>query len=126
MSREKTDQKDPTQALQMRRFVSRAAGQRLLKTAGEDSSQALDEALAQTLVPASRQWRRACIFSFYDEQGIVDDYVVFFLKELGKFVEHILFYSNGLLTKESEIKLRDYVADVIVRPNEGLDVMALC
>lgn len=56
MSREKTDQKDPTQGLQMRRFVSRAAGQRLLKTAGEDSSQALDEALVQTLGAGHRPW----------------------------------------------------------------------
>ncbi len=27
--------------------------------------------------------RRVCLFSFYDEQGVVDDYVIFFLKELG-------------------------------------------
>jgi lipopolysaccharide biosynthesis protein len=68
--------------------------------------------------------RRVCLFSFYDEQGIVDDYVVFFLRELGKFVERIIFYSNGPLARESEIALKGCVDEVILRPNEGYDVSA--
>ena len=53
--------------------------------------------------------RRLCIFSFYDGQGIVDDYVVYFLNELGKHVEKIIFYSNGPLSRDSEIALRGVV-----------------
>jgi len=68
--------------------------------------------------------RRLCVFSFYDAQGIVDDYVVYFLRELGRFVETILFYSNGPLSPEAEIALRGLVNEVIVRPNEGFDVLA--
>ncbi|WP_395121339.1 rhamnan synthesis F family protein [Rhodanobacter sp. FW102-FHT14D06] len=68
--------------------------------------------------------RRVCLFSFYDEQGVVDDYVIFFLKELGKFVENIVFLSNGPLTKEAEAALHGIVSETIVRPNEGFDVLA--
>jgi lipopolysaccharide biosynthesis protein len=68
--------------------------------------------------------RRICLFSFYDEQGLVDDYVVFLLKELGRFVEKIIFFSNGPLSKEGEIALRGVVHEVVLRPNEGFDVLA--
>jgi rhamnosyltransferase len=68
--------------------------------------------------------RRICLFSFYDEQGIVDDYVIFFLRELGRFVENIIFYSNGPLSQSAEIALRGIVSEVILRPNEGFDVLA--
>lgn len=68
--------------------------------------------------------RRLCIFSFYDGQGIVDDYVVYFLNELGKHVEKIIFYSNGPLSRDSEIALRGVVDEVILRPNVGYDVLA--
>ena len=68
--------------------------------------------------------RRFCIFSFYDPQGVVDDYVVFFLRKLGEFAETIIFYSNGPLSRDSEIKLRGVVDDVVLRPNVGFDVLA--
>jgi len=68
--------------------------------------------------------RRLCVFSFYDEHGIVDEYVVFFLKELGKFVEKTIFYSNGPLSRDSEIALRGVVSEIILRPNQGYDVLA--
>jgi lipopolysaccharide biosynthesis protein len=74
--------------------------------------------------PLKTKMHRACLFSFYDEQGIVDDYVIFFLKELGQFVEKILFYSNGPLSRDAEIALRGVVSEVILRPNEGFDVLA--
>lgn len=68
--------------------------------------------------------RRICIFSFYDEHGIVDDYVIYFLTELNKFVGKTIFYSNGPLTRDSEIALRGVVDEVLIRPNEGFDVLA--
>jgi lipopolysaccharide biosynthesis protein len=68
--------------------------------------------------------RRVCIFSFYDPHGILDDYVVFFLRKLGEFAETIIFYSNGSLSRDSEIKLQGVVDDVVLRPNLGFDVLA--
>ena len=68
--------------------------------------------------------QRAVLFSFYDEQGIIDEYVFFFLKELRKFVEITLFYSNGPLAKRSEIALQGAVDEIIIRKNEGFDVWA--
>jgi lipopolysaccharide biosynthesis protein len=68
--------------------------------------------------------RRVCLFSFYDEQGIVDDYVIYFLKELGKFVDSILFFSNGPLSKDAEVDVRKVVSDITLRLNTGFDVLA--
>jgi lipopolysaccharide biosynthesis protein len=68
--------------------------------------------------------RRVCIFFFYDPAGIVDDYVVFFLGKLGEFAERTIFISNGPLARDSEIKLRDVVGEVVLRPNVGFDSMA--
>src|SRR6266481_5698664 len=68
--------------------------------------------------------RRICLFSFFDEQNIVDDYVIFFLRQLSEFVETIIFISRVPLSQDSEIALRGVVSEVILRPNEGFDVMA--
>ena len=54
----------------------------------------------------------------------MDDYVVFLLAKLGEFAEGIIFYSNGPLSRDSEIKLRSVVDDVVIRPNVGFDVSA--
>ena len=68
--------------------------------------------------------RRLCVFSFYDERGIVDDYVVYFLKELGRFTERIVLLSNGPLSKQGEAALQGVVSEIVLRPNEGFDVLA--
>jgi lipopolysaccharide biosynthesis protein len=68
--------------------------------------------------------RRFCIFFFYDAQGIVDDYIVYFLQKLGEFADGIVFYSNGPLSRDSEIKLQGVVDDVVIRSNVGFDVSA--
>jgi rhamnosyltransferase len=68
--------------------------------------------------------RRACIFSFYDPQGIVDDYVVHFLKELQSHVDRIIFYSNGPLEPGAERALAGITSEIIIRPNVGYDVLA--
>lgn len=68
--------------------------------------------------------RRLCIFSFYDANGIIDDYVIHFLRQIRHHVERILFYSNGPLARDAEVSLRELVHEVILRPNEGFDVLA--
>jgi lipopolysaccharide biosynthesis protein len=71
-----------------------------------------------------KNMRRLSIFSFYDAAGVVDDYVIYLLSQLGRHTEKILFYSNGPLTKKSEIALKEVVADIVIRPNTGFDVLA--
>lgn len=68
--------------------------------------------------------RRLCIFSFYDSKGVVDDYVVHFLEELGKFTEKTLVYVNGGLKPESARRLEQVAHEVVIRPNTGFDVLA--
>ena len=68
--------------------------------------------------------KRICLFSFYDQRGIVDDYVIYFLQKLAEFVGEIVFYSNGPLSRDSEISLHGIVTDTIIRPNFGYDVLA--
>jgi lipopolysaccharide biosynthesis protein len=68
--------------------------------------------------------RRVCVFSFYDPSGIVDDYVVFLLEKLNEYAERIIFYSNGPLSRDSEIKLRGVVNEIVLRLNVGFDVAA--
>ena len=68
--------------------------------------------------------RRLCIFSFQDARGVVDDYVTYFLKEIGRHVERTLFYSNGPLDEASIEALRGIAHEVIIRPNEDPDVLA--
>lgn len=68
--------------------------------------------------------RRICLFSFYDERGLVDDYVIYFLKELGPFVARILFYSNGPLAPGAAQRLAGCVSQIVERGNVGYDVIA--
>lgn len=72
----------------------------------------------------SRSPRRLCIFSFQDNHGIVDDYVIHLLRELGRHVQHILFYANGTLDEASRLALKDLVQEVILRSDVGFDTMA--
>ncbi len=72
----------------------------------------------------SQPMRRLCIFSFHDAQGIVDDYITFFLKEIGRHVERILFYSNGPLDETSAEKLQGIAHEVFSRPHDDLEVLA--
>ena len=68
--------------------------------------------------------RRLCIFSFQDGDGVVDGYVTYFLKELGRHVERILIYSSGPLSRDSEITLRGLGHEIFERPRTSSDVLA--
>ena len=77
----------------------------------------------KTPISVESTMRRLCIFSFYDADGVLDDYVVHFLRDMGRHVERILLYSNGPLTRDAEAALHGLVHEVILRPNEGFDVL---
>lgn len=66
--------------------------------------------------------KRIAFYLFYDDKGIVDDYVIFNLKCLREHVDTIFVVSNSDLTKESRSKL-ETVADITYcRENIGFDV----
>ena len=66
--------------------------------------------------------RRCGIFLFFDKDGIVDDYIVFMLKEMKKQMEYLLVVCNGFVSTEGMKKLSNVANDVLYRANLGLDV----
>jgi rhamnosyltransferase len=68
--------------------------------------------------------RRVIIYMFYDEAGMVDDYVVYKLDALRRSAELILVVSNSALTPESRQRLEQVADTVWVRENTGYDVWA--
>ena len=67
---------------------------------------------------------RIAVFFFYDEQGIVDDYNIYLLKDLKKNVAKILVVVNGSLTEEGHRKFETVADEILTRKNEGFDVWA--
>lgn len=65
---------------------------------------------------------RCAIFLFYDKDGIVDEYIVHFLKALKNNVDNILVVSNGEIEKLSKIKLEKVADEVLERENVGMDI----
>ena len=51
---------------------------------------------------------RLCIFAHYDKDNIVDDYVVFYLKELKKIFNTIIFVSDSNLSDVEKNKISNY------------------
>lgn len=68
-------------------------------------------------------FKRACIYFFYDGQGIVDDYIPYLLDDLMENVDELVVVCNGKLTDDGRNKFARY-GKVIERANEGLDVYA--
>lgn len=63
---------------------------------------------------------RIAIYVIYDKDGILDGFRKYYLKELGKVVDHILAVVCGELTSESRNELYDFVDEIYVRENKGL------
>lgn len=66
--------------------------------------------------------RRIAFYLFYDEQGVVDDYIKFKLEALKEHVEKIVFICNSTLNKEGRDKIEAIPAQIICRNNVGFDV----
>lgn len=67
---------------------------------------------------------RICIFFFYDQDGIVDDYVYIYLREIKKFVSRLCVVINGKLSHEGNIGLSSIADDLLIRDNTGYDSAA--
>lgn len=68
--------------------------------------------------------KRACIFVFYDADGVVDDYNIYNLKQLKTVCEYVVAVVNGKINPEGRAKLIDVCDDMFVRHNEGYDTWA--
>ena len=68
---------------------------------------------------------RIAIFIFYDKQGIVDDYVPYFLEKLKPFVNNLIVVVNGELTPVGGKKLKSITKNVFVRENIGYEPGAI-
>lgn len=69
--------------------------------------------------------RRLGVFIFYDPQGVVDDYVLYLLREMRSVCSEIVTVCNGKLTTEGRERLSRYSKSVFCRENQGLDAGAL-
>ena len=67
--------------------------------------------------------KRLGIFIFFDKNGFLDDYKVYFLEELKKNVESLEIVVNGLITESGLKKLQEF-GNVTIRSNEGFDITA--
>lgn len=68
--------------------------------------------------------RRKVVYFFFDEDGVVDDYVFYTLDQLQPFAESVVFVSNGRLTKDSREGLLARRIQVKERINVGMDAGA--
>ena len=67
---------------------------------------------------------RLAIFFFYDQDGIVDDYIPYMLEDLNRNVSELLVVCNGKLTGEGRAKFAKLTSHVLIREDSGCDVWA--
>lgn len=68
---------------------------------------------------------RLCIYVVYDKDGVIDDYIPYFLNALKPFVTHMAIVCNGKLNGEGRKKLSQFTSDLFVRENTGYDAGAV-
>ncbi len=72
-----------------------------------------------------RNIKSLAIYVVYDKDGIIDDYIPYYLQELCQNVSHIVIVCNGKLTDEGRNKLKAFTQDIFVRSNTGFDCGAV-
>ena len=65
--------------------------------------------------------RRVCIFAHYDKNDYVDEYVYYYLKELLKIVDDLVFVTVSKIKKDDVDRLRNLNIKIIQRENIGYD-----
>ena len=68
--------------------------------------------------------KRLGIYFFYDKDGIVDDYIPFYLLHLRNYCSEVCVVVNGVLTEAGKRKLESCCSKLIVRENIGFDAWA--
>lgn len=67
---------------------------------------------------------RAVVFAHYDRDDKVDEYVYYYLKELQKNSDYIVFVSTAKLCRKSINSLKQICSSVIIRENIGYDFVS--
>ena len=65
--------------------------------------------------------KRAVIFAHYDKDNIIDDYVIYYLKELKKIAETIVFVSCCNLCNNQVEKVKTITSDIIAQKHDEYD-----
>ena len=65
---------------------------------------------------------RLLIYYFYDKSGIIDDYVYYMLENIRLHVSKIIFVSNGILSAESNEKLKKYTETILNMENINCNI----
>lgn len=69
--------------------------------------------------------KRLGIYVIYDENGIVDDYIFYFINEIKRFLERLVIVCNGNVNRENYARLQQVADDVYIRENKGFDACAI-
>jgi Lipopolysaccharide biosynthesis protein len=65
--------------------------------------------------------KRLCLFAHFDKDNIVDEYVLFYLRDIRKVADKVVFVSTSSLNSETISRLKNICDSVIIRKNEGYD-----
>ena len=68
--------------------------------------------------------KRLALYTLYDKNGIVKDYVLFYLKELKSLCNEIMVVINGEINKEGIRRLNSLGVKTLCRENNGFDFSA--
>ncbi len=68
--------------------------------------------------------KRLGIFFFFEKQGYVDDFLVYYLNDLVKNLTELVVVCNGKLSDQGRQAFSRFTDNIIVRENKGLDVWA--
>lgn len=68
--------------------------------------------------------KRLGIYFLFDKDGVVDDYIPYYLERLKEFVNELCIVVNAPLNNEGKRKLSKFADKFIVRKNEGFDSWA--
>lgn len=64
---------------------------------------------------------RLCIFSFFDRDGVVDDYNLYLLKSIREVASTVITVVNGEVNEAGKQRLGTLSNQVVIRPNRGYD-----
>ena len=68
--------------------------------------------------------KTACVFAHYDRQGEVDDYVIYYLRELSRVADSIQFVTTAELNDDAIDRVTGLGVNVIQRENRGYDFVS--
>lgn len=68
--------------------------------------------------------KRLVVFSHFDIDNIIDDYVIYYLERLKRIASDIVFVSTSMLDRHEQNKLESLCSKIICRENIGYDFMS--